>query len=64
MISRIWHGWTTRENADIYENLLKTEILPAIASKNISVYRGIQFLRRQFDNAVEVNKIMQFDAGR
>ena len=23
MISRIWHGWTTLENADIYENLQK-----------------------------------------
>jgi hypothetical protein len=24
MISRIWHGWTTPENADRYESLLKT----------------------------------------
>ena len=23
MIFRIWHGWTTLENADIYENLLR-----------------------------------------
>ena len=34
MISRIWHGWTTIEKADIYENLLKTDIFPTIASKN------------------------------
>ncbi len=27
MISRIWHGWTTPENADRYESLLKTEML-------------------------------------
>ena len=26
MISRIWHGWTTPENANTYENLLKEEI--------------------------------------
>ena len=26
MISRIWHGWTTHENADAYEALLKDEI--------------------------------------
>jgi hypothetical protein len=42
MVSRIWHGWTTPENADAYENLLKTEIFPGIASKNVSGYRGIQ----------------------
>ncbi len=33
MISRICHGWTTIENTDIYENLLTTDIFPAIASK-------------------------------
>ncbi len=29
MICRIWHGWTTRENADAYERLLRTEIFRA-----------------------------------
>ena len=36
MIFRIWHGWTAPENADVYENLLKEEIFPAIAAKNVS----------------------------
>ena len=62
MISRIWHGWTTLENADIYENLLKTEIFPKIASKNVSGYRGIQLLRRPLSDAVEFITIMQFDS--
>ena len=62
MISRIWHGWTTIENADIYQNLLKTEIFPAIASKNVSGYRGIQLLRRQLSNEVEFITIMNFDS--
>ena len=26
MIARLWHGSTTRENADAYETLLKTKI--------------------------------------
>ena len=30
MISRLWHGWTTRENADAYETLLRSEVLPGI----------------------------------
>ena len=62
MISRIWHGWTTLENADIYENLLKTKIFPTIASKNISGYRGIQLLRRPLSDEVEFITIMQFDS--
>jgi hypothetical protein len=62
MIFRIWHGWTTMENADIYENLLKTEIFPAIASKNVKGYRGIQLLRRQMSREVEFITIMQFDS--
>jgi len=60
MIFRIWHGWTTPENADVYENLLKKEIIPEIASKNISGYRGFQLLRRQLNNEVEFITITQF----
>jgi heme-degrading monooxygenase HmoA len=62
MISRIWHGWTTKENADEYEDLLKTEVFPTIASKNVSGYRGIQLLRRQLNNEVEFITIMQFNS--
>ncbi len=62
MISRIWHGWTTIENADTYENLLKTGIFPGIASKNVSGYRGIQLLRRPLGDEVEFITIMQFDS--
>ena len=62
MIFRIWHGWTTPENADIYENLLKKEIFPGIASKNVSGYRGIKLLRRPLDGEVEFITIMQFDS--
>jgi hypothetical protein len=33
-ISRIWHGWTTPANADIYENLLETAIFPDILARD------------------------------
>jgi antibiotic biosynthesis monooxygenase (ABM) superfamily enzyme len=61
MISRIWHGWTTPENADVYENLLKQEIFPGIAAKQVAGYRGIQLLRRPSGDEVEFVTIMQFD---
>ena len=35
MIARVWHGWTTPENADTYEALLKSEIFPGIFAKNV-----------------------------
>ncbi len=28
MIGRLWHGWTSRENAEAYETLLRSEVLP------------------------------------
>ena len=62
MIERIWHGWTTHENADVYENLLRTEIFPGIASKAIPGYRGIRLLRRPLDEEVEFITIMRFDS--
>ena len=62
MIERIWHGWTAPEKADTYENLLKTEIFPGIAAKNVPGYRGIRLLRRPLDEEVEFVTIMRFDS--
>ncbi len=62
MVSRIWHGWTTPENADIYENLLKTEIFPGIEAKDVKGYRGIQLFRRATGSEVEFITVMWFDS--
>ena len=61
-IKRIWHGWTTIENADIYEKLLHDEVFPGIEAKNIPGYRGIELLRRNLDTEVEFVTIMTFDS--
>nr|MBN2278741.1 antibiotic biosynthesis monooxygenase [candidate division Zixibacteria bacterium] len=62
MIGRIWHGYTTPENADVYFNVLKTEVLPGIAKMKIPGYRSIQVLRRRLDNEVEFITVMWFDS--
>jgi len=62
MISRIWHGWTTRENADAYEKLLRMEIFSGIAKRSIQGNRGIHLLRRDVDDGVEFVTIMWFDS--
>ena len=46
MISRIWHGWTTLENADAYESLLRKEILVGIENREIEGFKGFHLLRR------------------
>lgn len=61
-IKRIWHGWTTPENADVYERLLHDEVFPGIEAKNIAGYRGIELLRRDGETEVEFVTIMTFDS--
>ena len=61
MIGRIWHGWTTLENADRYEKLLKEEIFAGIAGRDVPGYKGIQLFRRPSDDGeVEFVTIMKF----
>lgn len=62
MISRIWHGWTTPENADAYESLLHDEIFEGIKERNIRGFRQIQLLRRPVGNEVEFVTTMEFDS--
>lgn len=62
MISRIWHGWTTPDNADTYEALLHHEIFEGIKSRDIRGFRRIQLLRRPVGAEVEFMTIMEFDS--
>ena len=52
MISRVWHGWTTPQNADAYEALLRHEIFGGIRHRQMAGYRGIHLLRRIADDCV------------
>lgn len=60
MIGRIWHGWTSRENADAYEELLKSEILPGI--HRVRGYQGAYLLRQGVPEGVEFVTITFFDS--
>lgn len=51
MIGRLWRGWTTAENADVYAGLLQNEILPGI--HRVSGYRGAYAMRRDLEDEVE-----------
>jgi len=62
MISRIWHGWTTSANADVYERLLLDEVITGIESRHIAGFNGMQVLRRESGDEVEFVTIMSFDS--
>ena len=61
MISRIWHGWTSHDYADEYEELLRSEIFTSISRRSIPGYSGIHLLRRDVDDGVEFVTIMWFE---
>ncbi len=63
-IKRIWHGWTTKDNAEAYEALLRHEVFPGIEAKNIAGYRSIELLRRDLGDEIEFITIMTFDSIR
>ncbi|HYA49330.1 MAG TPA: hypothetical protein VEG35_06485 [Burkholderiales bacterium] len=62
MIGRIWHGWTTPQNADAYDALLREEIFVGIKGRQIPGFREIQLFRRDVGADVEFVTIMWFDS--
>ena len=62
MIGRVWHGWTTPENADAYESLLRHEIFEGIKDRQIAGFQGIQLMRRSLETEVEFMTVMWFDS--
>lgn len=60
MVTRIWHGWTTRVNADAYEALLRSEVLPGI--HRVAGYLGATLLRRDAGDDVEFVTLTRFES--
>ena len=62
MVGRVWHGWTSRENADAYERLLLDTVLPGIAARGIAGYHGAWLYRRDVPEGVEFVTTMLFES--
>ena len=60
MIGRLWHGRTTRDNADSYQRLLVSDVLPGI--ERIPGSRGAYLLRREVPEGVEFVTLTLFDS--
>jgi len=61
MICRIWRGWATRANAPLYEELLRSKVIPRIEARSIEGFRHIDMMRRNAGNEIEFATIMWFE---
>ena len=62
MICRVWRGWTTKDNAEAYEGIVRGEVIPGIEARRIPGFRSIDLIRRERDHDVEFMTLMWFDA--
>ncbi|MCL6741552.1 hypothetical protein LZ518_10445 [Sphingomonas sp. RB56-2] len=62
MICRLWRGWTTPDNADAYERVVRGEVIPAIEARRIPGFRHIDLMRRDLGDEVEFQTLMWFDS--
>jgi hypothetical protein len=63
MICRMWHGWTSKANADSYEAYLKNELFPRLARELTEHgYKGFHVLRRDSGEEVEFLTMVWFDS--
>jgi len=60
MIARLWRGWTTPENADAYEEFLRTKMFPSI--HRVQGYLGADLLRREAGDEVAFVTITRFES--
>jgi len=62
MICRLWRGWTTRENAKAYEQIVREQVIPGIEARHISGFRHIDLMKRDLGSEVEFQTLMWFDS--
>ena len=62
MVAWIWHGWTKPADAKAYENMLRNEIFPSIAARNIPGYHGAELFIREDGNEVGFVTLLRFDS--
>jgi hypothetical protein len=62
MICRLWRGWTTPDNADAYEQVVRGEVIPGIEALGIPGFRHIDLMKRHAGAEVEFQTLMWFDS--
>jgi antibiotic biosynthesis monooxygenase (ABM) superfamily enzyme len=60
VITRLWRGWTTPENADAYEQFLLTRMFPSMRA--ITGFRGADVLRRPDGQEIAFVTLTRFES--
>jgi heme-degrading monooxygenase HmoA len=60
VIARIWHGWTRPENADAFEDFLRTKMFPSI--HRVPGYLGADLLRRDDRDEIAFITVTRFES--
>ena len=60
MIARVWRGWTPPQNADAYEQFLRTRMFPSI--HRVPGYLGADLLRRDTGDEIAFVTITRFES--
>ena len=59
-IIRTWKGWTTIENAPVYQDMLSNEVFPAVKKKGVSGLEKVSISTQKKEDEVEFFLILQF----
>ena len=60
-IIRTWKGWTTLDQAPVYENMLIYEVFPAVKEKGVIGLEKVSISTKEKKNEVEFFLVLQFD---
>ena len=60
-IIRTWKGWTTIENAPIYEDMLINEVFPTVKKNGVDGLEKVSISTQDGKNEVEFFLALQFD---
>ena len=61
-IIRTWKGWTTIENAPVYEDMLINEVFPTVKKRGISGLEKVSISTQKKKDEVEFFLVLQFSS--
>lgn len=61
-IIRTWKGWTTKENAPIYEDMLINEVFPTVKRKGVEGLEKVSISTMEMEKEVEFFLVLHFDS--
>jgi len=63
MICRVWHGWTSEENAAAYSEFLLLDLFPRVKEQLRSAgFRGYDLMQKRREREVEFVTMLWFDS--